>query len=254
MDNQYYEMLFKRKSFHTYMLCGNEKLTDKELQELQEAFTKCVPLEGTIKVDMRIVPAKESSCKRGQEYCLYFYSEVKPNHLANIGYIGEQMDLYLASKNIGALWFGIGKVEETTYNGLEFVIMMAIRKVPQDKFRKDMFKSKRKTIEEIWSGEPMDTVANIVRFAPSACNSQPWKVENIKDTLHVYRYKQPGKRGIMPANKVSFYNGIDIGIFLLFLEVCLQQEGVAYERQLFVDEGSDIESTSIAKYSLNTKE
>ena len=40
------------------------------------------------------------------------YSEKKDNYLQNIGYIGEQLDLYLVSKNIGTLWFGIGKVKE----------------------------------------------------------------------------------------------------------------------------------------------
>lgn len=54
------------------------------------------------------------------------------------------LDLYLASLNIGALWFGIGKVEEDTCNRLDFVIIFAIAKVADDKFRKDMFKSKQK--------------------------------------------------------------------------------------------------------------
>lgn len=31
------------------------------------------------------------------------------NYLQNVGYLGEQLDLYLVSKNIGTLWFGIGK-------------------------------------------------------------------------------------------------------------------------------------------------
>ena len=38
------------------------------------------------------------------------------------------------------MWFGIGKPDEPTYNGLDFVIMIAIAKVADDKFRKDMFK------------------------------------------------------------------------------------------------------------------
>ena len=64
--------------------------------------------------------------------------------------------------------------DEMNYQGLDFVIMMAIKKVLPDKFRKDMFKSKRKDIEEIWHGNIIDDVINIVRYAPSACNRQPW--------------------------------------------------------------------------------
>ena len=50
----------------------------------------------------------------------------------------------------------------------------------------------------------------------SACNSQPWLVKS-NGELSVYRYSKPGKRGIMPADKVSFYNRIDIGIFICFI-------------------------------------
>ena len=112
-----------------------------------------------------------------------------------------------------------------------------------------MFKSKRKELSEIWAGEFHKDIGNIVRFAPSACNSQPWKVISEKDKLTVYRYKKPGKRGIMPADKVAYYNRIDIGIFLLFLELCLGHENISFERKLFSDDG-DIsrEDTLVAEY------
>ena len=154
--------------------------------------------------------------------------------MQNIGYIGEQLDLYLASLNIGSLWFGIGKTEEKSLNKLDFIIMLAIAKMPEDKFRKEMFKSKRKPLEEIWQG-PYQTIGNIVRFAPSACNTQPWKVIADSHTFSVYRYKKPGKRGIMPADKVVYYNRIDIGIFLYFIEVCLNQNNLHFQRSLYLD-------------------
>ena len=70
---------------------------------------RMVPLYSDIKTSVKIVPECETTCKRGAQYCILFYSEKKGEYLRNIGYLGEQMDLYLASKNIGALWFGIGK-------------------------------------------------------------------------------------------------------------------------------------------------
>ena len=204
-----------------------------------------------IKTAIRVVPADKTTCKRGQEYCILLYSEKKENYLQNIGYIGEQLDLYLASLGIGALWFGIGKPDEQNYNGLDYVIMIAIAKVANDKFRKDMFKSKRKPLDEIWNGEHYRELGNIVRFAPSACNTQPWKVTAEEKRLTVYRYKKPGKRGIMPADKVVHYNRIDIGIFLCFLELCLMQSGILYERELFTDTAeSDCEEVLTAKYKL----
>ena len=155
--------------------------------------------------------------------------------------------------NIGALWFGIGKTEEKSESDLPYVIMIAIHKVnDESKFRKDMFKSKRKDLDEIWQGEHYRSIGNIVRFTPSACNSQPWKVISEENKLTVYRYKKPGKRGIMPADKVAYYNRIDIGIFLLFVEICLKKEGFTFERKLFSDDGAiDREETLVAEYNIS---
>ena len=250
MDEKLYETIFKRKSFHLFLNVGKEKIKQEELKDIEEAFAHFEPLNREIKVKMRIVKEKETTCHRAAEYCLLLYSEHKDGYLRNIGYLGEQLDLYLVSKNIGTLWFGIGKVEEKEFEGLEYVIMIAIRKISDlGKYRKDMFKSKRKGLEEIWKGPVIEGVSDIVRFAPSACNSQPWLVEN-KETLDIYRHKKEGKRGIMPASAVSFYNRIDIGIFMCFLELCLKKNGIAFERELFSDKGLPDELTLNAKYSL----
>lgn len=159
------------------------------------------------------------------------------------------MDLYLASLNIGALWYGIGKPEEKEEDGLDFVIMMAISKMPQDKFRKDMYKSKRKPLDEIWEGSYAE-IGNIVRFAPSACNTQPWLVKATKQEIDVFRYKKPGKRGIMPKDKVVFYNRIDIGIFLCFLEICFLHDHLSFQRELLFDDEDEAENVLYVKYQM----
>ena len=243
----YYKQIFKRKSFHIFK--DTETLTDIELQRLESFIETVIPLNSEIKTEICIASESETTCKRGGQYCILFYSETKDEYLRNIGYIGEQIDLYLASQNIGALWFGIGKPQNMQMNGLDFVIMISIAKMPEDKFRKDMFKSKRKSMTEIWNGNTLG-VAEIVRFTPSACNTQPWIVENTGSELMVYRHKKPGKRGIMPADKVRYYNKIDMGIFIFMLETCLEHENYTYERDLYADTTDDsIEKTLIARYT-----
>lgn len=243
----YYKQIFKRKSFHIFKY--TEALTDCELDAVKDFIKTVKPLYPDIRTEIQIVPESETTCKRGGQYCILFYSEAKGEYLRNIGYIGEQIDLYLASQNIGALWFGIGKPQEMQVNGLDFVIMISIAKMPEEKFRKDMFKSKRKPLDDIWSGDTLG-IAETVRFSPSACNTQPWIVENIDNNLMIYRYKKPGKRGIMPADKVRYYNKIDMGIFLFILETCLEHEGYTYKRTLLADTSDDsIEKTLIANYT-----
>ena len=253
MDSNLYDMIFKRKSFHLFRNIGDEHISLDELKDIEEKFKTFKPLVDDIKVKIKIVK-DETTCKRGQEYCILFYSEKKENYLQNIGYIGEQLDLYLVSKNIGTLWFGIGKVKEEQIDGLDFVIMIAISKVDSsDKFRKDMYKSKRKELNEIWKGDNYLDIANIVRFAPSACNTQPWIVDSKDNELKVYRYRKQGKRGIMPVNKVIYYNQIDIGVFLCFLELCLEKNNIKYGREVYIEEDHENEKNLIAKYSIIDK-
>ena len=68
MNNTLYDMIFKRKSFHLFRNIGNEKITEDELKDIECEFTKLNPLIKDIKVKLKIV--KDSSCKRGQEYCI----------------------------------------------------------------------------------------------------------------------------------------------------------------------------------------
>ena len=166
----YYKEIFKRKSFHFFN--GGEKTTEEDIETINSFIKTISPLYQDIKTEIVIVKENETSCHRGADYCILFYSEPKGDYLRNIGYLGEQIDLFLASINIGALWFGIGKPKEKRENGLEYVIMIAFKRMAENSFRKDMFKAKRKPIAEIWNGEQLD-IANIVRFTPSACNTQP---------------------------------------------------------------------------------
>ena len=251
MTNKYYPMIFKRKSFHLFRNVGNESIEAAELSEAETAWKSFEALYPDIKTAIRIVPAGKVNFRRDAEYCIMLYSEKKENYLMNMGYLGEQLDLYLVSRNIGTLWFGIGKPDEKSYLGLDFVIMIAIRKIPDESlFRKDMFKSKRKPLEEEWEGETLG-IAEIARFAPSACNTQPWFVRNENNVLTVSRYKKPGKRGIMPAAAVAYFNRIDIGIYLCFLEICMAEKGIAFSRELFPDTGDDhTEYSKVAVYRL----
>lgn len=246
-----YPMIFKRKSFHLFRNVGPATIAPETLDAIRDAYDSFDRLCPEIRTAIRIVPASRVSFSRGAEYCILLYSEKKPNDLMNLGYIGEQLDLYLVSRDIGTLWFGIARPDVEAVDGMDYVIMIAIHRIDDAaKFRKDMVRSKRKPLDGIWAGEPLAGVADIARFAPSACNSQPWFVKNSGEALEVFRYRKPGRVGIMPAAAVAHYNRIDIGIFLCFLELCLAHEGLGYSRALFVDSaGDEVEYSKVAEYA-----
>ena len=227
MNELLYPMIFKRKSFHIFNNVGNESITNEELEDLKEAFKNFQPLIEGIKVELHI--SKKVIGKVGQEYNLMLYSEVKEGYLQNIGYLGEQLDLYCVSKHIGTLWFGLGNTKEKQVNGLDYCIMIAIRKVSDDKkYRQSIHEGKRKALEEIWEGEAYKEIGGLCRYAPSAINSQPWLVKANKHELLVYRPK-----GLIFVN---YFNQIDIGIFMCYLELCLNHEGINYTRELYKED------------------
>ena len=241
-----YPYIFKRKSFHLFRdnktrinYIDNYHISEDELNSIYCFFREIKHLVDDIKVDIKIVKGELTNCKRGEEYSILFYSEKKDNYLQNIGYIGEQLDLYLSSIDIGSLWFGIGKTTELNYNDLDYVMMIAISKVPSDSFRKDMYKSKRKPIEEIYDGFKYKDIINIARFSPSSCNTQPWFIKEENNILMIYRYRKPGKRGIMPKDKVIYQNLVDIGIFLLFVELILKENKYDFKTEICNDNESN---------------
>lgn len=240
MDERLYEAIARRKSFHVFRGIGDGSISSDDLADIMAAISELRPLDPEIRTALRIVPARETNCRVGAQYCILFYSEEKDDYLRNIGYLGEQLDLRLVSRNIGTLWFGLGKTGEKEFEGLPFVIMMAVAKVDDEsKFREDISRSKRKPVGEIWSGDMIPGVTDVARYAPSAVNSQPWHVENDGDSLRVCRCRRPLIGGIVGSSSASYFNRIDMGIFLCYLELCLKHEHILFTRELFPDSAEE---------------
>lgn len=55
----------------------------------------------------------------------------------------------------------------------------------------------------------------------------------------------------MPADLVTYFNRIDIGIFLFILEACLKHEGYSFQRKLFFETDENAERNLTAEYAYN---
>ena len=239
-----YPYIFKRKSFHRFG--PFEPFAQQEKDSLLELFALVDPLDASIKTRILLVPIGQTTCKRG-EYCILIYSEQRGAYLENAGYMGAQLDLLLAGKDIGCCWYGVGRPRQESHEGLRFVIMLAIAKQEPSLFRKDYTKAKRKSVDEIWEGDALFSVSHVVRYAPSACNTQPWLVR--KEGQYLWVFRVSGKRGIMSKALVGYYNHIDLGIFLCFLELCLEHETMAFRRMMVADEAALDNRTLCAEYA-----
>ncbi len=239
MENILYTALNKRKSFHSFN--ENRALKLEEITQIENYF-KSIKTLCNNKIAFRLVKKETTSCPRG-EYCILIYADKSDkNYLLNVGYCGEQLDLFLTSIGVGVCWYGFGRTKEKEFENLEFVIMLNIQKVEDDEFRADYIATNRVELSEFWSGDLINGVSDRVRFSPSACNSQPWLVVHKDGEITVSMTLS--HKSIIPEKLKYFFHEIDMGIFLLFIELTLEKEGVDYTRSIIN------ENNLIATYKL----
>ena len=119
------------------------------------------------------------------------YSQEADGFLENIGFLFQQMDLYLQTLGLGVCWLGMGRMNPkttTAVEGMKFVILLSFGHPKGDQLRHDLRGFKRKPMEKI-TDRP-DKALEPARLAPSAVNSQPWYFTHEGDTIHVWCSKK----------------------------------------------------------------
>ena len=151
------------------------------------------PLYPQIKVRMDVVGRDKVKCicPWTTSQLIAVYSEEAEGYLENIGFLLQQMDLYLQTLGLGVCWLGMGKMNPKTaaeVEGMKFVIMLAFGYPQGDQLRHDGKGFRRKAPEKIT--DTADPRLEAARLAPSAINSQPWYFTHDGDTLHIYCSKK----------------------------------------------------------------
>ena len=182
------EMIFKRKSCRSF----TGVLVDAATIETIKAFPM-KSLYPEIKVHWDIVPRNQVKCicPWTTPQLITIYSEEAEGYLENIGFLFQQMDLYLQTLGLGVCWLGMGRMNPKTtteVEGMKFVIMLAFGHPKGDQLRHDLKGFKRKSLEQI--ADKSDARLEPARLAPSAVNSQPWYFTHEGDNIHVYCAKK----------------------------------------------------------------
>jgi hypothetical protein len=134
---------------------------------------------------------------------------------ANVGYVLQNVDLYLQSIGLGSIWLGMAKPNEAER---DYCILLAFGKtdVPM---RKAEGEFERLLLSEI--SDQDNPAARAARLAPSAMNSQPWKL-HFESGKVVIRYFGRGLMKLILGKKLS---KIDLGIVTRHVETALRHEG-----------------------------
>jgi nitroreductase len=196
--------IYKRKSCRKYL---DDEL---DMSAIKEFLDNTKALTPEINYYYKILTKNEVSVKNMWKapYYLALYSEKKDNYGLNLGFIFQQVSLFMQSMDIGSCWVGIDSVKE---KNPEFVIMIAFGK--SDDCTRDITKFRRKRLSEISDAE--DEKLKPAQLAPSAINSQPWYFKHTSEGYDVYKVKH----NLVKRKILGKWNDIDVGIALAHLYV-----------------------------------
>lgn len=200
LENQ----IYLRKS------CRNYSDDEIDMSPIHEFISNVKPLNDDINYYYKIFKKGDVNVKTRWKapYYLALYSEKNENYLENIGFVFQQLSLFLQSIGIGSCWVGMASLKQ---KDSDFVIMIAFGK-SQNMIR-DVSDFKRKSLDKISDFEDEKLVP--AQLAPSAINSQPWYFKHTDYGFDVYQVKQ----NILKRQILKKWNPIDVGIALAHLYV-----------------------------------
>ena len=198
------EVIRKRKSVRKYDAAPLDAAT---LENVQAYIGGVKPLYPEIRYSIEIANKTKGIFNVIAPHYLIFRSEEKDGAYENIGYIGQQLDLYFSSSGIGSCWLGAAKPIDKEESALPHVISMSFGN-PAEPLHRAPSDFKRKPLSEISEGS--DERLEAARLAPSAVNAQNWFFAAGNGKILCYRKKSGSPLGFI----YSKLHCIDMGIAL----------------------------------------
>ena len=241
------DVIESRRSVRTF---DGNKLSREDREKLTE-YIGGISNPFDIPVEFVLLDAEEKGLSSpviaGER--LYVAGKVAKVPYADVafGYSFEQLVLYAWSLGIGTTWIG-GTMKRELFEkaaGLKDGEMMPCvsplgypaekKSVRETVMRKGVGADKRNPTEKIFfdrdfdsplSGKKKDEIADLiemVRWAPSAVNKQPWRIVCAEDgQYHFFEKKDKGYAG----NATGDLQKIDVGIALCHFVLGLKEQGI----------------------------
>lgn len=207
------DMIYTRRSVRKF---ADEPLQEQELMRIRQAFSQMKPLYPTIRIRWEILEKEQARLYLPWKapYLIAIYSEKEEGYCENVGFLFQQMDLYLQSIGLGSCWVGLGKPRLISQeDGMEFVVLLAFGRAPGVALRAKPEDFRRKSLAEI--ADTQDDRLEPARLAPSSTNSQPWFFTHEEDAIHAWC----SQAGLFKHAMLGTMNRIDMGIALAHLYV-----------------------------------
>ena len=213
------EIIRKRKSVRKYDLTPLDAAT---LGAVRAEIANVKPLYPDIKFSVEIVSKAKGLFGIKAPHYLIFTSDEHDGYLENIGFVGQQLDLYFSASGLGACWLGVSKSGEKLDSDLPHVIAMAFGK-PTEPLHREFSAFKRKPLSAISEGS--DPRLQAAQLAPSAMNMQNWFFITVNGKIHCYLRKTNPLLGLIYGKM----NRIDLGIAIC--HIAMESENFSFSKK-----------------------
>ena len=217
-----------RKSIRNYK---DKSVSVEYLQKIKTIINDAKPLFDNIPMEVLLIEEGEKIkatfkglmdkyTKVKAPHYLAFTSEIQEGHLENIGFMGEEIVLKLTELGIGTCWVG-SAIKQEVFKSLvkvqdkqSYIILVAFG-YPAEEL-KPVETRKRLDKSKLVTGayeHQYETIIKALIDAPSAVNSQPWKLSINNNKFDLYLEN----RNILTKKMLKDMNRIDMGIGLSHL-------------------------------------
>ncbi len=207
-----YDYIWKRKSTRKY---DTTPLSLELLSQITQFANDLKPLYPNIKTAFEVTADVKIIMPIKAPHYFIISSENTEGYLENVGFMFEQMDLYLSSLGLGSCWLGMAKPSVEPKTKLPFVIVLAFGKAAGSPYR-ELSEFRRKLLSDISSGS--DDRLEAAHVAPSASNSQNWFFVANNGNIDAYQKKTI-------TRMYDRINRLDMGIALCHLFVATEHLG-----------------------------
>ena len=237
--------IMSRKSVRTF---DGNALTKEDMDKLN-AYMKEIENPFGVPVQFSILDVKENGLSSpvivGEKQ--YIAAKVKRGEFAEVayGYSFERLLIYAWSLGIGTVWIG-GTMDRAAFekamklDGQEIMPCVSPvgypakqRSIRESMMRKGVKADYRKAPEELFFKNDFNTPMSpedmgglndtfeLVRWAPSAVNKQPWRIVKKDGVYHFYEKKDKGYDG----EKTGDLQKIDVGIAICHFVMGAEEAG-----------------------------
>ena len=251
-EKQYSKLVRERRSVRTF---DGQGISSEILEQLKTFAGSCSNPYG-IPMEFRFLNAKEHGLKSPVIAGTEEYAAVKlkrvPHFEEALGYAMEQFVLDAWSVGIGTTWIG-GTMDRAAFEKAmelsEDEVMPCVSPIghaakrmslKETVMRKGVGADRRKAFEELFYIDNFDRPMKedeagelllplqMVRWAPSAVNKQPWRVVVTGSDVHFYMAKGKG----FESSSVGNMQKIDMGIALCHFALGTEEAGLDVEFEI----------------------